>query len=69
MSSTFAVMLCRLRRERGWSLRTLARRVPCSHVHLFQLERGTSRPTVAMATRLDRALGADGRLRAEVTGG
>lgn len=61
-SPSFGDRLRELRKSRGWSLRALAQEVPCSHVHIIGLERGTSAPSPNMAARLDAVLGARGEL-------
>lgn len=52
----------RLQAARGWSLRELARQVPCDAGYLSKLIQGHKSPSLTMATRLDELLGANGRL-------
>lgn len=58
--------LTRLRRERGLSLRELARQAHYSKSHLCDLENGRIQPTIDAAEALDAALQADGTLAALV---
>jgi transcriptional regulator with XRE-family HTH domain len=58
----FGPYLRSLREERGWSLRGLARRVHCSHGHLWDLEHGRKHPSPGVAAALDEALEAGGQL-------
>lgn len=51
-----------LRQSRTWTQRALARRIPCSHVHLHNVERGRSRPSAELLERLDHVLEAGGEL-------
>jgi len=64
----FGVLLTELRRERGWSLRQLGRAVPCSHVHVHDLENGRKQPSPELAARLDSVLGTNGSLLALASG-
>lgn len=64
--SAFAVRLKDLRLRCGYSLRRLERLVHYSHGYLWDLENGQKPPTAAVASALDRALGADGGLSALV---
>lgn len=67
VDSRFPARLRELRKVRGMSYRALANAVPCSHVHLWEIERGSKTPSPKMAARLDTLLGAGGYLRAMVT--
>ncbi|QSB15259.1 helix-turn-helix transcriptional regulator [Natronosporangium hydrolyticum] len=60
-----AVRLRELRTTRGWSLRQLAARVPCSATHVHDIERGRRVPSPEMLARLDDVLDAGGALSAE----
>lgn len=62
----FGFRLKELREERGLSLRRLGQQVHCSHGYLWDLEAGNKRPSLPVASLLDAALGADGRLSAMV---
>lgn len=62
----FGVLLKDLRTQHGWSLRGLGERVHCSHGHIWDLEHGQKRPSLAVAALLDEALDARGRLAAMV---
>ncbi|GAA2716109.1 multiprotein-bridging factor 1 family protein [Micromonospora olivasterospora] len=62
----FPAELARLRRERGMSLRDLARRVHYSKSYLHDLEVGRIRPTCDVAGHLDDTLQANGTLTAMV---
>ncbi|WP_405096343.1 multiprotein-bridging factor 1 family protein [Micromonospora sp. NBC_01412] len=62
----FPAELARLRRQRGMSLRDLARRVYYSKSYLHDLEVGRTPPTSDVAGRLDTALQAGGQLAAMV---
>jgi transcriptional regulator with XRE-family HTH domain len=68
MPETFGQALHRWRTRRRVSLRALARTVPCSHGHLWDIEQGSRQVTPQFAARLDEALGADGALIA-IAGG
>jgi len=48
-----------LRRSKGWSLARLARESAVSKSHLSSVERGKKEPTISVARRVARALGAD----------
>jgi transcriptional regulator with XRE-family HTH domain len=61
-TSPFGAEVARLLAARGWSLRELARRVPCSAGYLSKVMRGQKTPSRNMAARLDELLGAEGRL-------
>lgn len=63
----FGARLRQLRTGRGWSLRQLAAAVPCSHVHVWELENGRKVPSPELAARLDGMLHADGQLAAMVS--
>ena len=45
------------RLSKGWSIRELATKAGCSHVHLLKIERGEKQPTTRLATRLQCELG------------
>jgi transcriptional regulator with XRE-family HTH domain len=62
----FGTLLNYLRAQRGWSLRGRGNRVHCSHGHVWDLENGQKRPSLAVAALMDEAHGADGRLAAMV---
>lgn len=62
--ATFGEALCYYRQLAGLSLRLLARRTGCSHVHLHNLERGAMQPSVKLAGRCDQELDARGVLLA-----
>jgi transcriptional regulator with XRE-family HTH domain len=62
----FGALLKDLRTQHGWSLRGLGERVHCSHGHIWDLEHGQKRPSLAVAALLDQALDAGGRLAAMV---
>ena len=62
--SEFATELARLMTARGVGVRDLARQLPCNPGHISNLRSGRARPSPEMATDIDRALGADGRLAA-----
>ena len=49
-------LLRRLRQERGWTQRELARRVGCTPSFISQVESRTCQPTYTMLHRLARAL-------------
>lgn len=53
----FPSRLRELRLARGLSIRELARRVPCTHVHIIGMEKGANVPSPSMAARLDKVLG------------
>lgn len=55
-----------VRRSRGWSLRQLAREVPCSATHVHDIERGRKEASPQMLVRLDEVLGAGGALATSV---
>lgn len=59
-----ASRLRQLRQQAGLSLRNLAAKVPCSHVHIHELEHGRKAPSPRLVARLDEVLGADGELSA-----
>jgi transcriptional regulator with XRE-family HTH domain len=61
-TNPFGEEVARLLAARGWSLRELARRVPCDAGHLSKLIHGQKKPSRKMAARLEELLGADGRL-------
>ncbi|WP_030434071.1 helix-turn-helix domain-containing protein [Actinoplanes subtropicus] len=63
-ASQFAAELRRLRSERGLSYRALAERAHYGKSYLEDLEKGRKPANQAVAERLDRALGAEGRLAA-----
>jgi transcriptional regulator with XRE-family HTH domain len=54
---TPAEILKSARCEKGFSIRELAKKVECSHVHLLKIERGEKRPTARLLDRLQRELG------------
>ncbi len=56
MAGTPELALRRLRRDRGWSLRTLAERSGVSAAMLSEIERGAKSPTVRLAYQIARAL-------------
>lgn len=58
----FGTRLMRLRLERGWSLRQVARMSKISYQHLGNLETGRRQPTETIAEACDRALVGDGSL-------
>ena len=58
----FGRRLRELREDKGLSLRRLGKAVHCSHGYLWDLETGTKRPSVAIASLLDSALDAAGGL-------
>jgi transcriptional regulator with XRE-family HTH domain len=60
----FGEKLLTLMEARGWSLREMARRVPCSASYLSNLIHGRRRTSEEMASRLDDALEASGELAA-----
>ena len=60
----FASRLRQLRQQAGLSLRGLAAKVPCSHVHIHELEHGRRAPSPQMVARLDEVLGTNGELSA-----
>jgi GntR family transcriptional regulator len=60
--ASFAQQLQALRHARGLSLRAFAAQVNYSHTYLWELETGRKQPSVEVAGRLDRALGAAGAL-------
>lgn len=60
VDSRFPERLRELRIARGLSTRELARRVPCSHVHIIGMEKGTNAPSPSMAARLSEVLGVAG---------
>lgn len=60
----FASRLRQLRQQAGLSLRGLAAKVPCSHVHIHELEHGRKAPSPQMVARLDEVLGTNGELSA-----
>lgn len=62
MDPALGARLHALRTARGISLRALAHRIPCSHVHLHNVERGRAQPSPDLLDRLDRALDAGGQL-------
>lgn len=62
----FPTELARLRRERGLSLRELARRAFCGKSYLHDLEAGRTRPSSEAARHLDGVLDAGGQLVALV---
>ncbi|MEV6633861.1 helix-turn-helix transcriptional regulator [Actinoplanes sp. NPDC051470] len=63
MAADFAEQLRRLRKERGLSLRELAREALQNHNYIHQLEQGKrTAPGPDVVERLDRALDAGGRL-------
>ena len=60
----FGEKLLALMEARGWALRDVARRVPCSAGYLSNLIHGRRRTSEEMASRLDDALEAGGELAA-----
>jgi hypothetical protein len=58
----FAGTLRALMEERGIGVRALGRQVPCDHALVSRLLSGQQQPSAAMASRLDDALAASGRL-------
>ncbi|MFG1602821.1 helix-turn-helix domain-containing protein [Actinoplanes sp. NPDC049265] len=62
----FGHLLKEFRAARRISLRRLGQQIHCSHGYLWDLESGKKRPSVAVATLLDDALEAGGRLSALV---
>jgi transcriptional regulator with XRE-family HTH domain len=60
--SSFGRLLKELREQRGLSFRRLGHQIHYSHGYLWDLETGSKRPTVEVASALDRALDANGRL-------
>jgi transcriptional regulator with XRE-family HTH domain len=56
---TIATTIAALRRERGLSLRALARMLGVSHVYVSKLEHGLVGVSAEQAARLATALGAD----------
>lgn len=58
----FGVELARLRVQRGWTVRELARRACVSEGQICNLESGRRNPTPAAAAACDAAIGADGVL-------
>lgn len=65
VDSRFPARLQELRIARGLSMRELARRVPCTHVHIIGMEKGTNAPSPSMVARLSEVLG-DAELAAPV---
>jgi ribosome-binding protein aMBF1 (putative translation factor) len=61
-TNSFCDEVSRLHAARGWSLRELARRVPCDAGYLSKLIHGHKNPSLTMAARLEELLGANGRL-------
>ncbi|MGA4730141.1 helix-turn-helix domain-containing protein [Micromonospora taraxaci] len=59
---TFGQLLRRHRESAGLSLRQLDSLIHFQYSHISQVERGERRPTEALATACDRALGAEGAL-------
>jgi transcriptional regulator with XRE-family HTH domain len=53
---TPAEILKSARLEKGFSIRELAQRVDCSHVHLLKIERGEKRPAARLLDKLQREL-------------
>jgi transcriptional regulator with XRE-family HTH domain len=49
----FPDRLRELRQARGLSYRALARLVPCSHVHVWELEQGRKVPSPELVASLD----------------
>jgi transcriptional regulator with XRE-family HTH domain len=66
--SDFGCRLKELRELRGLSFRRLGQQVHYSHSYLWELESGGKRPTEAVASALDAALGAGGELSALAAG-
>jgi tetratricopeptide (TPR) repeat protein len=64
MPETFGQALHRWRTRRRISLRGLARTVPCSHGHLWDIEQGSRQVSPQFAAKLDTALEAGGALLA-----
>lgn len=62
IDSTFPDRLRELRLAAGMSLRKLASAVPCSHVHIHDVERGRKTPSAELVARLDQVLDAGGEL-------
>jgi transcriptional regulator with XRE-family HTH domain/tetratricopeptide (TPR) repeat protein len=62
MPETFGQALNRWRTMRKISLRALARGVPCSHGHLWDIEQGSRQVTPLLAAKLDAVLDAGGAL-------
>src|SRR5947199_2167582 len=62
MTETFGQALHRWRSRRRLSLRVLARAVPCSHGHPWDIEQGSRQVTPTVAAKLDAALQAGGAL-------
>ncbi|HUY47291.1 MAG TPA: helix-turn-helix transcriptional regulator [Streptosporangiaceae bacterium] len=58
-TSPFGAEVGHLLAARGWSLRELARRVPCDAGHLSRLIRGQKNPSRTLAARLAEVLGPD----------
>lgn len=63
-ATPFGERLVALTAERGFSLREVARRVPCSAAHLSNISHGNKRASEQMAVRLDDVLSAGGELAA-----
>lgn len=61
---SFPYRLRELRQRRRLSLRGVGELVPCSHVHVRDLEKGLKAPSPQLLTRLDEVLGAGGELAA-----
>jgi len=61
-TNSFGDEVSRLQAARGWSLRELARRVPCDAGYLSKLIHGHKSPSLTMAAQLEELLGANGRL-------
>lgn len=62
MHADLGARLQALRQQRGLSLRGLAELVPCSHVHIHDLERGRKAASPELIRRLDLVLEAGGAL-------
>ncbi|GAA3722470.1 hypothetical protein GCM10022224_104330 [Nonomuraea antimicrobica] len=65
-AESFGQTLRRLRLRAGMSIRDLARLASCGKSYISDLEHGRGTPSLAVATALDRALGAGGELVALV---
>jgi transcriptional regulator with XRE-family HTH domain len=62
----FGQKLKELREKKGLSLRRLGQAIHCSHGYIWDLEAGTKRPSISVATLLDDALDASGQLSAMI---
>lgn len=55
VKSKFAKKITKLRKEKGWTQSEVARRAGCTSASISIIEKGTRRPSLAMASRIAKA--------------